>query len=675
MSFSFARALRRWLAALLLCSVAQAQDAGFTLTTPAGWTAQAADGGTVYFPSGPGGRDQVIVRTFPEVNVQTDPEAFVEELAASLSQNASIVKQEAAQSQKMPSGATLVLKSLVTRGSDGSQLSSILALIQGEDSAVALLMVTPSEQAAQKYLQAFTGMLTSVRFTPGAGQQTAGKAGQNVGKGGPLGLGAKQALPEVKPLNAAQFVASGGDPGNSIIPDEFRCYQKRKGDGLAPELTLQILPGGQYRTPYGGGTLKVVKDGSLRKLQGSGGPLNGAGGSLDFDDFGQSLSLSDVGENVLERSLDFECYQRGPRENAALFDFKLRTPKPGRYSCIVSDGDGTLELLPGNRYGLGGQTGRYTLDFRSDQDGSSSSLDFAGGPLDDQRASYSEDEYGLRTVDLSRAEIRLVSSKSTGVECRLVVKPTPPPSLYGAAKAPAPPIGSGGLNGNWVHSRAGSLVTGLQMGPDFTSSIVLNSECPGNICWAFAFFNKNGYVFTGEPGVSLDEADCTRTHPNGLPRCEVYRVTGGKIIIGEGEPEDFKLSGDTLKLGGRDYDKLLPLTGLALKGAYSSTVVTNAIVSLGGSVSNASLLFNAQKQFAYDRSSSTNLAGTGYVLGSSNTAATSGGTYQFQGNTLTLSYRDGRTVRLFAATDSDGGKPILTLLRLSGVTYSLDGGK
>ena len=671
------RVLRLWLLALLLCSVAAAQDAGFTLTTPAGWTMQEGEKSTSYFPSEPGGRNQAFVTVFQPLSVQTDPKAFVEKMAAALSKNGTVAQQEAAQSQAMPSGATLVLKSLVTRSAEGSQLYSIVALVQGDDAAVALLMVTPSEAAAKKYLQAFTGMLISVRFAANTDNQTAGT--NSGGKGGPLGLGAKQALPEVKPMNAAQFVATGGNPENALIPDEFRCYQKRTGDGLAPELTVQLLPGGQYRTAYGGGTLKVVKDGSLRKLQGVGGPLNGVGGYLDVDDFGQSLSLSDVGEGVLERSLDFECYQRGPRENAALFDFKLNTPKPGQYLCTVSDGQGqsggTLELLPGNRYSLAGQGGRYTVDFRSDQDGGSSDLDFQGGPLDDERGSYAEDEYGLRTVDLARAEIRLVSSKSVGVDCRVVAKPTPRPSLYGTAKAPAPPKGSGGLSGNWIHSRAGNLIPGLQLGPDFTSTMVMNSECPGNICWSFVFFNKNGYVFTGEPDVSLDEVDCTLTHPNGLPRCEIYHVQGGKITIGNNEPETFKQSGDTLTIAGRDYDKLMPLTGLKLAGAYQSKIVTNAVVSLGGTISDASLLFNKQQQFAYDRSSSTNLAGSGYVLGASNTAATSGGTYQFEGNTLTLSYRDGHTVKLFAAATSENGKPSLTLMRLGGVSYSPEEGK
>lgn len=41
----------------------------------------------------------------------------------------------------------------------------------------------------------------------------------------------------------------------------------RSGEGLTPELTVQILPGGKYRTAYGGGTLKVAGDSNLRKIQ------------------------------------------------------------------------------------------------------------------------------------------------------------------------------------------------------------------------------------------------------------------------------------------------------------------------------------------------------------------------------------------------------------------------
>ncbi|QFP77891.1 hypothetical protein [Deinococcus sp. AJ005] len=672
-------AFRLLLLALLFCPASAAQTSAaqnVTIATPPGWTLEAAEGGSLYFPAVPGGREQATVLVFPELKYQPDPKQYVESLAATFGKTSTIVSQEPVQAQGMPSGATLALKSLLVRSQDGSALSVVVALVQGQDSAVALVMFTPSEAAAQKALPALTGMLTSVRFAPRpvTAQPSAG------GKGGPLGLGVKGALPDVKPTTAAQFVGTGGNPEDAVIPEEFRCYQKKAGDSLTPELTVQILPGGKYRTAYGGGTLQVVKNGSLRKMQWTGGPLNGADGYLDFGNFGQDFSLKGVGSDVLERSINFECYQRGPRENQALFEFKLKTPKPANYPCVISDGTGTpggmLELLSGGQYRVGKAGGRFTVDFRSDQNYSFSDLNFIGGPLGGEGGTYTEDGYGRREVSLRRVRGGIFSSKSTNVDCRMVVKPTPPPSIYGAAQAPAPPRSGGGLSGNWVHSRAGNLIPGLQLGPDFSSTMVMNSECPGNICWEFAFFNENGYVYTGEPGVSLAEADCSRTHPNGLPRCEIYRVQGGKITFGKGEPETFKQSGNTVTIGGRKYTRLLPLTGLKLGGEYTSTVVSNVSVSLGGTVSNRSLAFSPQGQFSSDRSSSTNLAGSGYVLGASNTAATAGGKYTFADNTITLTYGDGRTVKLFAAADAlDNSKPSLTLLRLGGVSYFLDDGK
>lgn len=196
------------------------------------------------------------------------------------------------------------------------------------------------------------------------------------------------------------------------------------------------------------------------------------------------------------------------------------------------------------------------------------------------------------------------------------------------------------------------------------------------MCWEFLFFSKDGYVYTNEPDVGLEEADCTRTHPNGLPRCKVYRVEGNKIQIGTGKPLEFKVKGDSMTLGSRQFDRLLPLSGTPLSGAYESLIVTNAVVALGGTTSRANLLFDKRGQFSFDRNSSTSMAGTGYSVYVGNKDATAGGTYKFTGNTLELKYQDGRMVRLFAAIPLDSkGKLMLTLLRLGGVTYYPDDGK
>lgn len=221
-----ARVLKLWLFALL-CPFAHAQNdpGNFAVATPAGWTVQEGENGDRYFPSASGGRDQAIVTVSPELDFQANLKQFVDDAAALGSENATVTSQEPAQSQNRPSGGTLTLKSLVARSAEGTSVSYVLALVQGTDSGV-LLMTTPDEAAAQKYSRDFTGMLASVRFIPRpvAAQPSAG------GKGGPLGLGVKATLPEVKPMNATQFVAAGATPGSLLSPMNFaatRCALAR----------------------------------------------------------------------------------------------------------------------------------------------------------------------------------------------------------------------------------------------------------------------------------------------------------------------------------------------------------------------------------------------------------------------------------------------------------------
>lgn len=632
-------------------ALAQQKIGNVSYTAPKGWTSSSVQGGVQYTHKSASGVVDGAIMVGQDMPVPDDPAGWVEAKALSLLPGDPI-KENPVQSEKLPSGLTSTYK-VVVGGSGQQPLFYVVALLHNSSTGMLIVLLTGDAQKLEGFVKEAESLMASVKFTgtPTTAATTTPASGTTT------------TLPEVKPMNAAQFKAAGGDPDRQFIPDEFRCYAQRKGEGLTPELVVQVLPGGQYRTKYGSGTLKVVKNWDFVA---QGGPLDGADGNFWFNRYGQSFELNDVGETEDEYGVDFQCYQRGPRENLALFEFKLKTPKPGTYPCTLDDGtgkaNGTLTIQAGGAYSLDGQGGRFTTNYRGRQSDAYSSLDFRGGPLDNRLGSYEEDEYGLREVSFTRPSMT----------CQSRVTPTPFPSQYGTGKAPAPPGGSGGLSGNWVHSRAGTLRNGLQMGPDFTLIPTLDSECPGNMCWEFLFFNKNGYVYTLEPDESLSEADCSRTYANGLPVCEVYRVTGNKIQIGSDKAVPFKQQGKTFTLDGRDYDQLMPLDNLKLEGQFKSTVVSNAVVSLGGSISNSALYFNTKNQFAYDRSSSTNLAGSGYVMSSSNQAATRRGTYQFKGNTLELKYADGRLVRMFAVTTLDEkGKLDLTSLRLGGGTYIL----
>ncbi|MBB5363844.1 lipocalin family protein [Deinococcus humi] len=595
-----------------------------------------------------GGPSQGLILLIPDQGVSGDARVWFATAVKQLSSDGPVTDQSEIET---PSGTSMLIKAVTVKLAQGVQQRLYTAVLSGK-TATLYVLVAPSSAAMNALTPALTALIKS---TPGSG--TGGTAPSVAGASL---LGKKTPMPAIKPQNAAQFMAAGGDPETQIIPDEFRCYQVKKGSSLTPELAVQVLPGGKYRTPYGSGSVSVRKDSSLVKLSWHGGPLDGADGYLNFGHHGQALSLNNVGEDVLEDDLSFECYQRGPRENLAVLEFKLKTPAVASYACTLKDSgksSGVLEILADGQYRLNGQAGRYSSDFRSDQDQSWSDLEFTGGALNDATGSYSESQEGVREISVYRP----------GLRCTGVVKPTPIPR-YGAARAAPAPQGSGGLSGPYVHWYADPMAA---MG---------YGGC-GGLCWDVRVFSKTGYVFTNEPDASLDEADCTRTHPNGLPVCETYRIQNGKITIGKGKPEPFKTVGRALEINGDTYQPMLKLEGVKLAGAYTAQSFVGG--GMGSTVSGAfqnTLNFLPGNKFSRERSGGVSATFTdtgtssGNVTGgfaSTNQSAASG-TYSVKGYTLTLTYGDGHQEQMFAFVLPDkNGKPDLDLLRLGGSSYTV----
>lgn len=617
-----------------------------TFTPPPGWTARVQDGLATLTPAG--GAAQGALLLIPDQAVSGDVRTWFAATVTDLSRDGTVTERSSVEARELRPGTTLLLQLLNVRLAQGVQYRSYTALVTA-GKATLYVLVAPSRAAFEAHQPALVALLNP----PATGGAVAA-----TGKAGTL-LGPRATLPAVKAQNAAAFLASGGTPETQAIPDEFRCYRERAGDSLSPELTLQILPGGKYRTPYGAGSFRVNKDGSLIKTEWQGGPLAGASGYLNLDDWGQTLSLSNVGEGVLEDDIDFECYQRGPRENLQLLQFRLKTPAPASYPCVLQDGSGrsggTLEILPNRAYRLNGKTGTYSVDFRSDQDDDWSDLDFSGGALDDATGTYQEDEDGVRELSVFRPKMT----------CSKVVKPTPIPR-YGAGQAPAPPRGSGGLEGAYA-----------------TWRVDVATSC-GGLCWSMYVFDKTGYVYTNEPDESLAEADCRRTRPNGLPVCEVYRVQGATIRFGQEKAEAFARVGRDLEIGGQTYQRIVALDGLKLAATYESRS------GFGGATSTTVGLF--QNEYTFTRagtfvsarsggvSSTLTTDGTaaGDVIGgvSSSTQGGSRGTYRFVGHALELTFADGHVERKFAfALPDKAGKADLDLLRLGGSSYTVPDGK
>lgn len=640
-----------WL--LWLPAPASAQGAprlgNLTYRVPPGWTAQTQDGILVLVPGDlPAGQTAFILLA-PDQPLSGTLRAWFGERTAGVQRGLQVVSttdidQGAGGSAVLSQGAVVVGRA----GETQYHLYVAGELGQGQGRrAVFLLYQASSLALVQRYQSGLTALADSVNLAAPvqAGAPTAPAA----------------ALPPVRTLNAAEFVKAGGDPQATLIPGEFRCYEERGGDDVArPHLTVQILPGGKYRTALGSGTFTTRGDGSLSRIRWRGGPLEDTYEPyLSFGAYGQDFSLSDVGG---DDGRDYECYQAGAREDLARLEFALKTPKVGQYPCVTTDGSGrsagTLELRPGGRYRFGGGEGRYTVNLLGDQDDDWSDVDFVGGPWDEDRALYSEGEDGERSF-----------SGVGKLTCRTVVKPTPIPR-FGTAKAPAPPKGSGGLSGAYASWNVDPLGYG---------------GC-GGLCWDFYLFHPNGYVYTDEPDTGLEDADCSRTHPNGLPVCEVYTFQNGLLKVGNGKAEPLKkgANGD-LDLGGTTLIAIRPVTGLKLSGPYRSFSASVAIGGLSSGYSEAYLRFSPDGRFTREASGgfSATFTDTGTSSGTTtggvttSSARSSGGTYRFVGNTLELKYADGRVVRSFAflGDPPKNGKVSTGLLRVGGRDYTRQDGK
>ncbi|WP_293912963.1 hypothetical protein [Deinococcus sp.] len=635
---------------LLTAQVAAEKIGSVSFTAPPGWTVKLGEAVATLTPAGGAAAGMILL--IPDQVVSGDVQTWFAATVKSLSSDGQITEDSDPRQITSASGQPLILKALKIKTAQAVQTRTYMAALNGKK-ATLYVLVTTSDAALKSGQAVLIALVNSTAApqstaTPGTAQTSPAPTAS-----GSL-LGKKVALPDVKPMNAAQFRASGGDPERATIPDEFRCYREQASGSLSPELILQILPGGQYRTPYGGGSYVIKQDGSLTKTDWRGGPLGGSYGYLNLENHGQRLSLNNVGEGVLERSLSFECYQRGGLENLMLAQFRRRTPAPGTYPCVKEKGSGqaagTIEILPGGAYRYGGQTGRFTTDIRSDQSEDWGKLEFTGGGLDEAIGSYLPRDGGLREVSIYRPELR----------CRAIFKDEPLP-VYGTARAPAPPGGSGGLSGGWAGW-----------------NVDVGGSC-GGLCWSFYFFDKSGYVYTHEPDTDLADADCSRTYPNGLPICEVYRVQGGSLVIGNDKPEKLEQVGGELKIGGQRYQAIVPLSGLKLNAKYQASSGFGNAMSTTVSSFQSSYSFTGAGKFVYGSSggvmSTTTTTGTpqGEITGGVTATSQNGssGAYRFVGNTLELRYPDGRTEKRFAfALPGKDGKPNLDLIRIGGSSFT-----
>ncbi len=652
-----------------------------TYTPPPGWTAQpSASTLSLKPPNLPAG-EVALITLSKGTDFKGDFAAAFDQLSTTGPNGYTLQSRSKAVPDKDENGVPLLAQAAVFQNASGQTLY-LYYVAANPPGRLEILVYTASSLATfQKYEPALSALASSVTFgTPKAGGTATTPPPTKPPATKPPASTSNTPTPPTKtppqttqpgtqtavslPVpNLAKLVAGGFDPAKQPIPDEFSCYPDLRSDKYqTPVFKLQILNQTQYRVVTGktasAGTFTTKKGSVFYDMQFKTGPLASVDSATLFwgrdREYGQNIKLYRYPLKD-DRTLNLECYQRGPRDALAQLGFRRKDPQAGKYACRSSDGkntdQGTLEVLAERAYRYKGSGGKYSADILGDQTYDFSGVDFAGGPLDDTHASYSEDDLGEREFSFR------------AMKCLVVVKPTLPPR-YGAGKAPAPPKGTGGLAGAYSLQRqqvqAGG---GIQMVRDF-----------------YVFF-KNGYVFTGDPDTSLADADCTRTFPNGLPICEVYKLSGGQITIGSDKPAAFQQKGSALSLDGDKLEPVRPIKDLKLAGDYKSTSVFSAPGGTGGGIFETVLKFGKDGRFRREASGGVSITTTttgtssGDVTGgvSSSSERQNGGKYTLSANTLTLSYDDGRVEKKFAMLPqlTKSGQPDTEWLYLGGDDYFL----
>jgi hypothetical protein len=468
-------------------------------------------------------------------------------------------------------------------------------------------------------------------------------------------------LPALPAFDFVKFAKLGLNPEYDPIPDEYRCYARISGDQYAkPQAMLQILTGRKYRFEFAG----TVYDGSF-VLEGGTSVVFNSGvlvnqdkkyRKYDFDrQTGATINLYEL--VIAGKEMTFSCAQRGVKDQLVQLRYKRKDPQLGVYACVFADNPeksvGTLELLPNRRYSDDGKVGSYRVDITGENNGYSN-LKFVDGPIKGRGAHYEEDATG---------ELSLSLYDQPSIRCVRKVNPRPNLPVFGPNKAP-PGSGKGGLEGRFFLGRTQVSIGGY-------------TPCDG-ICYDFAFFQKDGYVYTddAEDTGGLEDINCAKTYPSGFPVCQAYSITGNTIKIGFEEPVPFKRVGKTVEIDGSEYGVLEALDGLKFHGYYSSITgggSSNA-VSTSSYSSSVDLILRKDGRFSRDASSSTFASGsflgeTTFVASSSNSRSNTG-TYRVYGNTIEFKYEDGRVVKQFIFAPA--GRKDLEYLRIDGRLYWLE---
>jgi hypothetical protein len=466
-------------------------------------------------------------------------------------------------------------------------------------------------------------------------------------------------LPSIPTFDYAKYAKQKLNPELEPISDEYRCYPELPSSNYAkPQIWLHILPGRKYRAALGKAVFEggfAVENSSMKFTSGSLAQYAPNKHFFRFDRrYGATITILRL--SVGEQEINFGCYQRGASDQVAQLNFKRRDPQPGTYTCIEKDGlgqnAGTLEILPNRQYRFAGTQGKYYANILEDTQLPYSQLEFEGGELEGTTMTYEESEDGFRKIGSLGRGVRV---QCTG---KGAARPNP---KFGPGKAPASG-GNGKLQGRYYHI-ARTTIQGIS-GEEYQ----------------YRFFQKNGYVYTGDAAETegLAETDCTKIYPSGFPVCEPYNQNGNKLQIGYEEAINWRSIKDGLEIDGGEWYLIEPLDGLSFNGSYSSSSTYTASIGSGGASYYDGLNLRKDGSFAREASSSLGFTGTDNGSATGNPTATVGaasssaasGKYRVYGNTIEFKYQNGRIERQFAFLP--GGRKDLEWIRIGDASYFKD---
>ncbi len=204
-------------------------------------------------------------------------------------------------------------------------------------------------------------------------------------------------------------------------------------------------------------------------------------------------------------------------------------------------------------------------------------------------------------------------------------------------------------------SPSGTRLNGLYVTQDSEGSIGPGGALSSNIAWRFYYFLPNGYVYLGPKEAGLESIQCAgkTVNKDGSPLCATYSIDNGKIRIAEHDPTGFALRSNGILIGDYSFELVPKLNNLRMDRAYST-------FSAGSSAASSSdIRFSRDGRFTSSSFIGVSVdtgpnAGGDRISVAGNSGGRGEGTYQLNGYTLELTYRDGRKAKGLFCTSSGG---------------------